>query len=434
LTDQHDEIITMINADGIISSSVKIYENVFTGYLNQFLQWGEWLFYSFVIIAIVWLCLWKAFDQNSFQESLPSFLKEFFIVAFFYTIMINCGPWLGSIVSTATTMGSALTHTQVDPSNIITDGILLGNLILAPSKGSGILSLTIGIIIASISYIIVLAAFISIALDLALTLIITSFLISISALFLAFAAFPFTRTVARNTLDVVIANSFKLLALYAVIAAGQDVFYQIENIVPAGKISNFDIYGWIVAAAVLFWLVSKNLPNQVAKIVTNVIQETRGTDAAALAMSATRLSQVATRLGAPIAGAVGGAASGLAKIASSSTNNAAAHFSKAKASGSGNLASAGAALSGSAKSLMGAVGDTVSQRFSHLNDKLAGGQGLKQRTPEGKELPLPGVANRMYSNAKDIQDSSDSPSSGNPSSAGRKAAAPSSTRSQPPNT
>lgn len=421
----------MTNPNNLITSSVQLYENVFNSYLNQFLQWGEWLFYGFVIIAIVWLCLWKAFDQNSFQESMPSFLKEFFIIAFFYTIMINCGPWLGSIVDTATTMGATLAHGKVSPSNIIDSGIALGNNILTPSKNSGLFSMGIGMIVSAIAYLIILAAYISIALELALTLIITSFLISISALFLAFAAFPFTRTVARNTLDVVIANSFKLLALYAVIAAGQSVFYQIENIVPAGKITNFDIYGWIVAAALLFWLVSKNLPNQVAKIVSNVIQETRGTDAAALAMSATRLAQVATRLGAPIAGAVGGVASGLAKIAGSSTHNAAAHFAKAKASGSSNLASVGSALGGSAKSFMGSASETISQRFAHIGNKLTGGSGLKHRTPEGKELPLPGVANRMYSNANDIRGSIDQ-APGNPSSAGRKAAAPSSTRSQPP--
>ncbi|MGB6977200.1 MAG: type IV secretion system protein [Gammaproteobacteria bacterium] len=422
-----------MNPDAIISTSVQFYENIFNNFLNQFLQWGEWLFYSFLIIAIVWLCLWRAFDQNSFQESMPYFLKEFFIVSFFYTLMINCAPWLGSIVNTANEMGNTLVHGKVDPSTIISVGIMLGNLIMEPTKNAGILSLGFSLIICSISYVIVLTAFFSIALDLAVTLIVTSFLISASALFLAFAALPFTRSVARNALDVVIANSFKILTLYAVVGSGQGLFSVLASMIPPTKISNYDIYGWLVAVALLFWLVSKNLPEQVAKIVSNIIQENRGTDAAALAMSAVKIAQTAVRASAPAASAAGGVAANLAKIAGSSASNATAHFDQARTEGIGLAKSISAAAGGAMNDLKQATGDSLTDRFKHIQDKMTGGPGLKQHTPEGKALPLPGTANRMYHATQNLRSNSSAPATpGQSSSAGREAAAASSIPSPAP--
>lgn len=427
---------------GILTTAVDFYANTFNGYLNQFLQWGEWLFYSCVTITIVWLCLWNAFDRNSFQESMPDFLKEFFVMALFYTIMLNAGQWLYSIVHTATSMGSTLSHHRVDPSSIITQGLAIANKIAKISASTSVLANFFGVLMLWGAFIVVFFSFASVALDLALTIITISFLISLAGLSLAFAAFSFTRAVARKTLDLVIANSMKLLALYAVVSAGSSVFERISSMLPDGKqVTTFDVYSWVVVAALLFWIVSRNLPAQVARIFSDVIQESRGTDAAALAMSAVHYARSAI----PAANLAAGGAAGLTKIAGSIGYSTGANFSKAKGAGLSAAGIAGQTIKGVSQDIARSAFGSLTDHFKHLGSKLSGGPGLAAKAKD-----IPGFAQRMYreansaslarssagvnSNSLETSKASSAAglaksSAGAPSSAGRKAAAPSSTRS-----
>lgn len=271
-----------INGADIITVIINQYIEIFSGYYNPFLNWGKWLFFSFAVIALVWLCLWRAFDKQSVTDAMPGFLKEFFLMALFYTIMINAAPWLSSIVDTAQGMGQQLTHQQIDPASIIQQGLTIANQILAPSQNSGATALSMGTTLMSTAYLITLAAFIAVAINLAMTLLITTFFISLSGLCLAFGAFNFTRIVARRTLDTVVAYSFKLLTLYLVISAGSGIFIQLSNYLPHDNITSFDAYGWTIAAALLFCTAAYYLPRQVTRLFTNAFHEqTQATDCSA---------------------------------------------------------------------------------------------------------------------------------------------------------
>ncbi|MFN7096150.1 MAG: type IV secretion system protein, partial [Gammaproteobacteria bacterium] len=333
------------------------------------------LFYGFLTIAIVWYSLWRAFDKSSFQESMPDFLKEFFVVSLFYAIMINAGPWLGSIVASADSMGISLGLKEVDPSGILSQGIAIGNLIMNSADTGNILTHMVGDLVTFAAYLIVLVAFCSVALDLSVTLILTTLLISLSGLLLAFAAFPFTRNVARKTLDTVIGNSVKLLCLYIIVASSSPVFTKISAAIPQGSTPSYDIFAWVVATSVLFWLIAKNIPTQIAKIVSDTVQENSGTDAAGLAMAAVKYAETAASVAAPIAGAAATGAKNLAHIAGSAANVAAAHFGEARASGSGVAASLGAAVTNTAKDMGSAMGSSVSDQFKKLAGSTPGSSG-----------------------------------------------------------
>lgn len=376
----------------ILTTAAQSYMTTFSGYVNQFLQWGQWLFFSLLVINLVWIALWHAFDRHSFSESMPAFIKKFFVITLFYTIMMN-PSWLGELVQTVQFMGSTLTHNPIDPSSIISEGIGIGNQIIIPIEKSSLLTLGFGLIIVSIVYIIILFVFISIALDLALTLILTSALIAIATFFLGFAALSATTQIARQTLDVILANCVKLLGIYLVVAAGSQTMMAVTSSIPTSIVS-FDPYAWIVAVALLFWLVAKNLPNQLAKIVSGSIQETHGTDAAALAMSAVNYAQTAM----PAVKLASGAAAGIAKIAGSTAYNATSHFSKATSGGSDLVAGLGAAVGGSMAHLGKAIGNNLSDHFKHIGSKLAGGSGLNEKS-------LPTIAERLYQSAQDVKSS-----------------------------
>src|SRR5262249_48546130 len=202
----------------IVTQAANSYIHIFSGYVQQFLHWGQWLFFSLLTINVVWLALWYAFDRHALAETLPSFLKKFFVMSFFYTVMIH-PAWLGSILHTAQSMGQSVVHAPIDPSSIIAQGLGLGNKLLIPVSHSSLLTMGFGIIIIAVVYLVVLFVFIHIALDLALTLITTTALISIATFFLGFAALGATHQIARQTVEVILANCVKLLGMYCVVAA-----------------------------------------------------------------------------------------------------------------------------------------------------------------------------------------------------------------------
>jgi P-type conjugative transfer protein TrbL len=263
--------MTYQNAD-LITYLINQYTTIFSGFFSQFLNWGNWLFYSFATIAMVWFCLWQAFEKPTAVASMPEFLKEFFLIAFFYTIMINAANWLSSIVDSAQTMGQQLTHQSIDPASIIQQGLTIANQILAPIKNSSAAATGLGTDLILMAYLSTLTAFIAVALDLAITLLTTTFFITVSGLFLAFGVFGFWRRVAGRTLDVVIGYSFKLLALYITIYAGSDVFIQLANNLPHDQVTTFDVYVWVSAAALLFWLTAFCLSKKVAGLFFQAIQ------------------------------------------------------------------------------------------------------------------------------------------------------------------
>lgn len=311
-----------------ISSAAHSYIQTFSSFVNQFTQWGQWLFGVLFAVNFIWLMLWYAFDKESLTQGLADFIKRFFIMMLFYTIMLH-PQWLLSVLQTVEMMGSQLTHQPIDPASIVAQGIGIANKIIVPVAKSSFLTLGFGGLVILVVYVVILFTFISIALELALTLIMTTALISVSTFFLGFAALNATSQIARQTLDVVLANCVKLLGIYLVVAAGAKTISDITQAIPSSLVS-FDPYVWIVAAALLFWLLAKNLPNQLAKMVSGTMQETHGTDVAALALSAIRYAEIAKPVASKVSG-VTAKASGVMlarEVASRAMNHARAHFNK----------------------------------------------------------------------------------------------------------
>lgn len=255
----------------IITTAAQSYIHFFQGLTHQFLAWGRGLFFSLLTLNLCWMALWYAFDRSSLSENFAAFIQRFFVMTFFYTVMIH-PAWLGQVLKTVQYMGHTVVHAPIDPSSIIEQGIGIGNQLLIPVTKSSLLTMGFGLIIVSIVYVVVLFVFIHIALDLAVTLIMTTALICLSTFFLSFAALDATRSIARQTLDLILANCVKLLGLYLVVAAGSQTMASITHAIPH-TIETLDPYVWISACALLFWLVAKQLPSQLARIVHGAIQE-----------------------------------------------------------------------------------------------------------------------------------------------------------------
>ena len=396
----------------ILTTVTTSYMQTFAGYMNQFIAWGQIIFSALLGINFIWLCLWYAFDKESIPQALSAFLKKAFVIMLFYTFMLHPN-WLMSVLKTSTFMGNKLTGIPMDPSSIISNGIAIANKIIFPVMRSSLLTLGMGALITFVAYCIILFCFMVVALDLAVTLITSSALVAVSPLFLAFAALNATTNIARQTLDVILGNAVKLLGLYLTVAAGAKTMEVISTSIPTELIS-FDPYCWVVACALLFWQVSKHLPNQLARIVSGAVHDHHGSEMAGMAMTATRVAPTATRTIKMAASGVGG----VVGVAASIAHNAAVRMMTSSSGNMGNsvLKNGGGVASDVVKSGSG----TLSDHFKNMMNKTVGGPGTSSNQ-HGKEKSIAGFSERMYQatqdfKAKSNQSSTDKPISKPPTS------------------
>lgn len=352
----------------IITQATDTYITIFQGYEATFIGWGQTLFFSLLIINLVWIGIWCAMDYGSLPEAFSAFLKKFFVTTVFYTIMMH-PEWLLSVLSGSKEMGRQLNGSVLDPSSIISQGIQIANLVIKPVNEMGLFDASIGLVIAAIVYVCVLYIFINIALEVALALIMTTALITVSCFFLGFGALEATSAIARQAIDTVIGYCMKLLGYYLVISAGTKTFSMMTNpdVLPATPAAleqgGFDSYAWLVAVAWIFYLVAKNLPDQLARIVSGGIQESRGVGAAAMALSALKLAthSMAAQKGSPasVAGkALKSIATNAAKLATGGAGWVASKMSSTVA-GAASTGASGAGGSASSNAEGGAGGGST---------------------------------------------------------------------------
>lgn len=293
--------------DGALTIATQDYLSVFNSYATQFTQWGQWIFCGLLVINMMWFWLWLAFEKGEFDQALVQFLKKFFITMIFYTLMMK-HDWLFSLLSTAQDMGKTITGGECDPSSIINNGIWISIKLLKPVHSFGLTNIGFGLINIIVTYFVVLFVFITVALRLSLVIVETTALISVSSFFLGFAALSATSKIANNILEAIIANCVKLLGIYLVVGTGMKVILNLANMLPQTE-GSFDDYWWLLSAVLLFWEISKSLPDLLARIVGFAVSDHSHMDTAALVMASTRHSgmakDIAKNIAKPISGAAG---------------------------------------------------------------------------------------------------------------------------------
>lgn len=342
----------------ILTQATQSYLATFQGFESQFVSWGQWLFFSIFSINVVWILMWHIIEKKGFEESFAEFSKKLVVAVIFLTILMH-PEWAHSILESSKTMGSKLLGQPLDPSSIVSEGIAIGNLLLKPINEMGIFDATIGLIIVAVVYLFLLYVFIYVALQVSIALIMCSALITISCFFLGFAGLEAIQPVAKQTIDTVIGYCMKLLGFYVVIAAGLKTFSYMTapGFLPDSpemlETNGFDSYWWLCITAAIFYELAKLLPEQMARLVSGGIQESRGLSAAAAITAAvgvanTQVPGTNTSLAGAVSKGLGQIASAGAAIAKAAVN--AMSSNSGGAQGGGASGNAGAGESGKPRS------------------------------------------------------------------------------------
>ncbi len=286
---------------GVLTTITNDYTNAFSGYTTQLMHYGKEIFVVLLAINITWIALWYAFDKDSLAAGMSGFLKKFTVAMIFYTIMVS-PQYMGSLIGSSTQMGLAITkQTSLDPSYLINVGMNVGLQALASITHLSFIFNASGVILAIAIFFIIVFCFMSVALQVAVTLVIATALATFSCFTLGFSGLGATAGIARKSIDALICACFKLFGYYIVIGASFPVFSSWKNL-PTGFFQDTRQAAWLCASALMFWLLSKSLPAVFERIGGGLVGETAGVDFAALAVSAAKTAVMGMAKTQPVPG------------------------------------------------------------------------------------------------------------------------------------
>ncbi len=343
------------NADGILSLI-----------RNGILSWTPliktaclWVFWTLVVIDLVWTFGLKALSGFEFGDFLATLIKKIMYIGIFL-FLFNTDQWLQIIFNSFSQLATSVNNgISITPQNIIEQALnLVGKIIQSMdfwSPGDSILKVVAGVII--------LIAFVLMAIDL-LIVYLKFFLMNVIVFFaLALGGLSHFKQIGLNPIMTAIKVGVELFMIQGLMALSITMIDVINNEIT--QKSTADVILQILVVALIFCIITKMVPGIIEAVFNGSIGESAGASAGFRA--------VATMA----AGAATGAAVGAVGVTRAMNAAKALHLAEGGAGGMD-------LVKGVAKNLASAGGE-------HLRDNLTKGRMPNQ------------MANRLQEKLKDIQ-------------------------------
>ncbi|HEC1842547.1 TPA: P-type conjugative transfer protein TrbL [Campylobacter coli] len=343
------------NADGILSLI-----------RNGILSWTPliktaclWVFWTLVIIDLVWTFGLKALSGFEFGDFIATLIKKVMYIGIFL-LLFNIDQWLQIIFNSFSQLATSVNNgISITPQNIIEQALnLVGKIIQSMdfwSPGDSILKVVAGVII--------LIAFVLMAIDL-LIVYLKFFLMNVIVFFaLALGGLSHFKQIGLNPIMTAIKVGVELFMIQGLMALSITMIDVINNEIT--QKSTADVILQILVVALIFCMITKMVPGIIEAVFNGSIGESAGASAGFRA--------VATMA----AGAAAGAAVGAVGATRAMNAAKALHLAEGGAGGMD-------LVKGVAKNLAGAGGE-------HLRDNLTRGRMPHQ------------MANRLQEKLRDIQ-------------------------------
>ena len=318
-----------------------------------------WVFWSLVVIDLVWTFGLKALSGFEFGDFIATLIKKIMYIGIFL-FLFNIDQWLQIIFNSFSQLATSVNNgISITPQNIIEQALnLVGKIIQSMdfwSPGDSILKVVAGVII--------LIAFVLMAIDL-LIVYLKFFLMNVIVFFaLALGGLSHFKQIGLNPIMTAIKVGVELFMIQGLMALSITMIDVINNEIT--QKSTADVILQILVVALIFCMITKMVPGIIEAVFNGSIGESAGASAGFRA--------VATMA----AGAAAGAAVGAVGANRAMNAAKALHLAEGGAGGMD-------LVKGVAKNLAGAGGE-------HLRDNLTRGRMPHQ------------MANRLQEKLRDIQ-------------------------------
>lgn len=252
-------------SSGILNQVLQEFLQALQNDYGRIEQLAKGLFYYLAGIQIVVSVIWMLFKSDP-METFVKTLQIVFTISVFYTLVLFGGQWMPEIINGFISIGASASHvTSLTPSSVLGQGLSIGFAILDNFNHWGWVTHPFGSLLACaiLLAIIILYAFLSA--EMAIILIKSYVLISLSGLMFAFGANEFVRPMAINYFKSVIGIGLQLLTFYLLMGVGVQIG-QSWAVLIGQAASNHALQPFLVvmAAVIFFYLIIKNVPPFIA--------------------------------------------------------------------------------------------------------------------------------------------------------------------------
>lgn len=317
-----------------------------------------WVFWTLVVIDLVWTFSLKALSGFEFGEFVATLIKKVMYIGIFL-LLFNTDQWLQIIFDSFSQLATGVSNgIKITPSNIVTSGV---EILLSIWESAGLnLAKTLFLLICGL---IILIGFLLMAVDL-LIVYLKFFLMNVIVFFaLALGGLSHFKQIGLNPITTAIKVGVELLMIQGLMALAINITNSAFEEIAQNL--TVDLTLQILVVALIFCMITKMIPGIIEAVFNGSIGESAGASAGFRA--------VATMA----AGAAAGAAVGAVGVTRAMNAAKALHLAEGGAGGMD-------LVKGVAKNLAGAGGE-------HLRDNLTRGRMPHQ------------MANRLQEKLRDIQ-------------------------------
>ncbi|ECL2797023.1 P-type conjugative transfer protein TrbL [Campylobacter coli] len=317
-----------------------------------------WVFWTLVVIDLVWTFGLKALSGFEFGDFLATLIKKIMYIGIFL-FLFNTDQWLQILFNSFSQLATGVSNgIKITPSNIVTSGV---EILLSIWEAAGLnLAKTLFLLICGL---IILIGFLLMAIDL-LIVYLKFFLMNVIVFFaLALGGLNHFKQIGLNPIMTAIKIGIELLMIQGLMALAINITNSAFKEIAQNL--TIDLILQILVIALIFYIITKMIPGIIEAVFNGSIGESAGASAGFRA--------VATMA----AGAATGAAVGAVGVTRAMNAAKALHLAEGGAGGMD-------LVKGVAKNLASAGGE-------HLRDNLTRGRMPNQ------------MANRLQEKLRDIQ-------------------------------
>ena len=349
------------------------------------------LFYYLAGLQIVISAIWLMFKGDPIEATVKT-IQIFFTISVFYTLVLFGGSWMPQLINGFISIGTTSSGiTSLTPSSVMGQGVSIGFAIMDNFSHWGWITHPFGSLLACAILIAIIILYALLAAEIAIILIKSYVLISLSGLMFAFGANEAVRPIAMNYFKAVIGIGLQLLVFYLIMGVGVQIGHDWANLIgQAAQQHELKPFLVVMAAVIVFYMVVKNVPPFIAGLSGVSGFRSYGDAAVGAAMTAGGVGAKAAMSAATVA--TGGAA-GLAQ-AGKGVFQAGASMAQGVQSGMSAHHAAGRAAMNAGASAGGSIKDSVMKANQHMsfgqkfNAKMS--QRMSQQAAQASKASSPG--------------------------------------------
>lgn len=253
---QTPEAFAAINGQGILDNVQNQFQTAASGWASTLTARASWLFWVLALISMVWTHGMLLFRKADIAEFYGEFIRFIVFTGFFWWLLTNGPQMAHDIIGSMQTLGNTASGIAgTTPSGIVDIGFKIFNTVVQQSSIASPIMSTAGLIMA----IIVIAILALIAANM-LILLVTGWILAYAGVFyLGFGGSRWTSDIAISYFKTVLNIGVQLMTMVLLVGIGQQFINAYYAQMDANMNLN-DMASMLVAAIVLLVLVNKIPP------------------------------------------------------------------------------------------------------------------------------------------------------------------------------